>query len=123
VLCCPLVVGVALGAADLPSVGGQMMKGLFDHLDELLDGTENSIDGAGRDFADVLIEVLETIEMSFDDEGKPQMTIVMHPDQAKKLREKLPTPEQEAKINEVIDRRREEWFAARRRRDLPGHTL
>jgi hypothetical protein len=101
--------------------GGQMIRGMFEHIGKLLEGTENSIDGSGRDFFDVIIQSLETIDMSFDDEGRPRLTIVMHPDQADKLRGRAPTPEQEATINEVLDRRREEWLAARRRRELPGH--
>ncbi|RBY85959.1 hypothetical protein [Blastococcus sp. TF02A-26] len=79
----------------------------------------NTIDAGGRDFFDVVAETLETIEMTFDDEGRPNLTIVMHPDQAEKLRDKQPTPEQEARLDAILERRKEEWLASRRRRDLP----
>lgn len=105
-------------AAD--DIGGQMLKGMFDHLSTVLEGTGNSIDAAGRDFFDVFIETLEKIDVPFDEEGKVQLTIVMHPDQLTKMRERHLTPEQEVKINEILSRRREEWIASRRRRELPG---
>lgn len=79
----------------------------------------NVIEGGGRDFFDVFADALETIDLAFDEQGHPNLTIVMHPDQMDKLRDKEPTPEQEARLNAILERRREEWRASRRRRDLP----
>jgi hypothetical protein len=100
-------------------MGGQMVRGLLGLISDVSEEYGNTIDAAGRDFFDVFAETLETIETSFDEEGRPNLTIVMHPDQAERLRDKKPTAAQEARINAILDRRREEWRASRRRRDLP----
>jgi hypothetical protein len=100
-------------------MGGQMVHGLLGLISDVSDEYGNTIDAAGRDFFDVFAETLETIDMTFDEDGRPNLTIVMHPDQAEKLRDKKPSAAQEARINAILDRRREEWRASRRRRDLP----
>lgn len=99
--------------------GGQLVKGLIDHVTDVTEQTGNVIDGAGRDFFDAFAEALETMDLSFDEQGRPNLTILMHPNQMEKLQDKHPTVEQEARINAILERRREEWRAARRRRDLP----
>lgn len=101
------------------SMGGQMVRGMLEHISAVTDEYGNTIDAGGRDFFDVFAETLETIDMTFDDEGRPNLTIVMHPDQMEKLRDKHPTPEQEARLDAILQRRKEEWLASRRRRDLP----
>lgn len=99
--------------------GGQLTAGMFAHLSDVCDASGQSIDATGRDFIEVMIETLESIDMSFDENGNPNLTMVLHPDTAEKLRDKRPTPEQEARIREIYDRKREEWNASRRRQDLP----
>lgn len=101
------------------SMGGQMVRAMLEHISAVTEEYGNTIDAGGRDFFDVFAETLESIEMTFDSEGRPNLTIVMHPDQAEKLRDKQPTPEQEARIDAILNRRKEEWLASRRRRDLP----
>jgi hypothetical protein len=101
------------------SMGGQMVRGMLEHISAVTEEYGNTIDATGRDFADAFADSLETMDISFDDEGQPKLTIVMHPDQVEKLRENPPTPEQEARIDAILSRRREEWLASRRRRDLP----
>lgn len=101
------------------SMGGQVVRGMLEHISAVTEEYGNTIDATGRDFADAFADSLETMDISFDEEARPKLTIVMHPDQAEKLRENPPTPEQEARIDAILSRRREEWFASRRRRDLP----
>jgi hypothetical protein len=101
------------------SMGRQMVRGMLEHISAVTDEYGNTIDAGGRDFFDVFAEALETIDMTFDDDGRPNLTIVMHPDQLEKLRDKQPTPEQEARLDAILQRRKEEWLASRRRRDLP----
>jgi len=100
-------------------MGGQTVRGFLDLISDVSDEYGNTIYAAGRDFFDVFADTLETIDTTFDEEGHPNLTIVMHPEQAEKLRDKKPTAEQEARINAILDRRREEWRASRHRRDLP----
>lgn len=101
------------------AMGGQMVRGMLEHISAVTEEYGNTLDASGRDFFDVFADALETIDTTFDEEGRPNLTIVMHPDQMEKLRDRQPTPEQEARLNAILDRRREEWLASRRRRDLP----
>jgi hypothetical protein len=101
------------------NTGGQMVKAFLALVSDVSEDYGNVIDGSGRDFFEVYADSLETIDMSFDDDGRPNLTVVMHPDQMDKLRGRKPTPEQETRINATLERRREEWRASRRRRDLP----
>ncbi|MGL5823366.1 MAG: hypothetical protein ACRCYU_00655 [Nocardioides sp.] len=104
-------------AAD--EMGGQMVREFLNFVSDVAEDSGNVIDAAGRDFYDVYADTLETIDMSFDDDGRHNLSLVLSPTQAEKLRQKPPTAEQEARINAVLERRREEWRAARRRRDIP----
>lgn len=99
--------------------GSQLTQGMLTHISEICDASGQVIDAEGRDFIDVIIETLETIEMSFNEDGEPNLTVVVHPSTAEKLRNKKPTPEQEERIQQILERRREEWNASRRRHDLP----
>lgn len=101
------------------SMGGQTVRAIFEHVSAVSEEYGNAVDVTGRALADAFADSLEDMDISFDEEGLPKLTIVMHPDQVEKLREHPPTPEQEARINAILTRRREEWLASRRRRDLP----
>lgn len=101
------------------NTGGQIVKAFLELVSDVSEEYGNVIDGSGRDFFDVYADSLETIDMSFDDDGQHNLTVVLRSDQMDNLRGKKPTPEQEARINAILERRREEWRASRRRRDLP----
>lgn len=101
-------------AADV--MGGQLVSAAAEHIGEICKQTGNVIDAAGRDFYDVLIEAAEQMQLAFDEDGVLQNSILSHPDDAPKT---PPTPEQEERLNAIVDRKREEWNAARGRRELP----
>jgi hypothetical protein len=101
------------------SFGSQLVQGMLAHISDVCDASGQTIDAGGRDIFEVMIETLETIDMSFDENGEPNLTMVVHPDTAAKLWDKTPTPEQEARVQQILERRREEWDASRRRHDLP----
>lgn len=101
------------------NVGSQMVKQFIEHVSEVSEDVGNVVSAEGRDFFDVYAESLETIEMSFDENGDHNLTLLVNPGTYDDLKDKTPTPEQEARINSIINRKREEWRAARRRRELP----
>jgi hypothetical protein len=97
---------------------GSLMPKVFEHISEICDATGNVVSGEGRSFWDAMLETLETISISFDEDGNPSLpSIVMHPDMADKLGE--PPPGHQDRCNEIIARRRDEWMAGRRTRRLP----
>lgn len=99
--------------------GSQMVQGMLAHISEVCNASGQTIDAGGRDIFDVMIEILETIDMSFDENGEPNLMMVAAPDVVEKLQGKEPTPEQEARIEQILERRKEQWDASRRRHDLP----
>lgn len=99
--------------------GSQLMDGFLSHISEVSDTYDQTIDAKGRDFIDVIIDALETLDISFNENGEHNLTMVLHPDIAEKLQNTKLTPAQEARIQQVLERSQEEWNASRRRHDLP----
>lgn len=102
------------------SYGAQMMRGLIELISDTCDSTGNVIDAKDIGFFDAMIRAVETMEMSFDEDGNHNTTLLVHPDTAKKLAELTPTPEQQASMDAVLAKKRSDWDASRSRRDLPG---
>lgn len=88
-------------------------------ISAVTESTGNVVDAGGEKFSfELLVETLEKIEWSLNDDDEVVMpSIVMHPDQRKNLPSEA-TPEQQAILNELIQRKREELLANRRRRRL-----
>lgn len=101
------------------AIGGQMSRGLLAFISEVATEHDMTVAADGRNFYDAFVEALERVEMNFDEHGEPDMMLVVHPDLAQRLRQRPPTADEQARIDAVIARRREEWHAARRRRELP----
>lgn len=101
-------------AAD--EMGGQLVRAMVEHISSICEQTGNVVDAGGRSFYDAIIDVCENMELAFDEEGNLRQQVLLHPDNQPK---EPPTAEQEARLKAVIDRKREEWNAARRRRELP----
>ncbi|WP_029106677.1 hypothetical protein [Mycobacterium sp. URHD0025] len=108
-----LLSSIAQAADDM---GGQLVRAMAEHISAICDRTGNVVDASGSNFYDAIIEVSENMDLAFDDEGKLRQQILLHPDN---LPKEPPTAEQEARLKAVIDRKREEWNAARSRRELP----
>jgi hypothetical protein len=79
------------------------------------------LDAGGQPFSfELLYEMLEKLEFSLDENDEIVMpSLLMHPDQVEKIRElPPPTPEQQRKLEELKQRKREEALARRRSRRL-----
>jgi hypothetical protein len=93
---------------------------LFSGMDQLTEHTGNRVDAGGKPISwDLITDTLETMDIGFDENGKMDLTLVMHPDTVTKL-EKLgpPTPEQQARYDAVLETKRQEWQARKRERRL-----
>ncbi|MHC1698825.1 MAG: hypothetical protein AB9919_12345 [Geobacteraceae bacterium] len=98
-----------------------MTKKLFSTMSQVTDFTGNVIDGKGKGISnEMLIEMLEKIHIDFDQEGNPLLpSIVIHPDMVKSF-EKLKADENlyKPRIDEIIDRKREAYYAEKGCRGL-----
>jgi len=101
------------------SFGNQLSSGLITFMTDTAKAAGQEVDGTGLDIYDGIAEMMEKLEFSFDENGNHNMSIIVHPDTQKKMSERLPTPEQTARMDAIIARKRKEWDASRNRRDLP----
>jgi len=99
--------------------GGQLTRGMLEHIGQICDDSGNTVSAEGRDLFDVMIETLAGMDIEFDEDGNHNLSLVMRPDTVKKFEGKQATPEQEEALRAVMERKREEWSASRRRRKLP----
>lgn len=100
-------------------MGQQMVKGMLEHLSEICDANGQVINAPDGDLYEALLEALETVDFEFNEDGTHNLQVMLHPDTAQKLIDLPPTPDQERRAEEILQRRREEWRASRRRRQLP----
>jgi hypothetical protein len=99
----------------------QKMKSMFTVLEELTEKTGNVVQVDG-DLAESILIAVERMSMAFKPDGTPVTKIVMHPATAEKLREQGMTLEQKRRLDAIIERKRREYFAARRSRRLPRYS-
>jgi hypothetical protein len=100
----------------------QLSKRIYEHLGTLTAATGNVVDASGKSIFDAMYEMFEKVELSFEDDGSISkgFAIYASPDVAEKLAraDAEMTPEQRRKYDELIDRKRQEFFARKRRRQL-----
>jgi hypothetical protein len=99
--------GVAKGLAE----------SLFGSLNTVTEATGNVVDAKGKSTYEAIIEALETIELGLTDDDELSLPkIYMGPSALENL--PPPTPDQEARIEELKKERLEELLARRRHRRL-----
>lgn len=129
----PVEVGAAVDVADMrggkldelivaiATMADQLREGLerqlFAHLDSLTAATGLTFDAAGRDFGEVWLEALEAMDYEVDEDGELILpTLVV----GSNTEFQALTPEQEVRLTEILDAKREEAIARRPRRRLSG---
>jgi hypothetical protein len=99
----------------------QLAEHFYSSLGRIAEATGNVVDAKDRPFFDSVYEIYEKVELHFDDEGRIQQSLILNPADVEKWKkgwEEI-TPEQHAKLNALIERKREEFNARRRHRRLP----
>lgn len=100
------------------SFASQAKKALFETVGLTTEAVGNSHALAGRNIWDAQLEAMESLEWHFDEDGNHHMEFVVHPDTYKKLAENPPTSEQDKRMEELINMKREEYYAKKRTRRL-----
>lgn len=98
---------------------GEKLVGMFvKTVSAVTDSTGNVFHAQGGPVTfELLYEMLDKIEYTLNDDDELEMpSLLMHPNMVKKLPK--PTPEQEAEVEALKQRKREELLAQRRRRRL-----
>ncbi|MCZ7423753.1 hypothetical protein O7605_30020 [Verrucosispora sp. WMMA2121] len=97
----------------------EVSKKILADISNVTQATGNVIQG---DISyDLLIDAVDAMEFSFDDDGNHNLSLVVNPVTAEKLRSLgEPTPQQTARLNAVLARKKAEWDARRGSRSLPS---
>lgn len=105
----------------------QISSHAFEVINKAVDKAGNVVDAKGKPFsAEALFEVLEKIQMDFEDDGikHKEIAMVMPPalvDRAKATMEQvLQDPELRKRYEEIIDKKRTEWRDREAARKLVG---
>jgi hypothetical protein len=97
-----------------------VMPAVFDYLTQVTGATGNVVAGGGTGPTwDLYLDALDTMDISFDENGKHSLQLVVNPETAAKL-EALggPTPDQQARLDAILTRKKAEADARRRHRTL-----
>ena len=100
----------------------QTMQALFTNMILTSEQVGTSVDAHG-DPAEGLLTLLERMDIAFDDDGRPDLTLMVAPADAERVRAQLDafTPEQQQRMRAILERKKEAFRAARRRRRLSRH--
>lgn len=124
-------------AFDVDALAGEMsaiaakhleivMTHMFQQIGDLCSAAGNVVDAAGAPLSfDQILDMLERIEISFDEEGQPKMpTLVMHPDMVAKVAQlPPPMPAQLRRQAGIMETKRKEFDARKRHRQLSRHAV
>lgn len=112
------------------SLGTQFLdakkKNLFEMMNRTTARTGNVVDRAGKPLDhDAIFEMLELIEIDFDEKGEPSMpSIVIHPKMAPRLeqlsKEAEENPQIKARHADIMKRKKEQFLAREANRKLAG---
>ncbi|MCP1413676.1 hypothetical protein [Paenarthrobacter sp. A20] len=97
--------------------GAQATKNILDHISAVSEEHGQVVEAGDRPFFEVLSESLEKLDFDFDENGNHGMRLVLHPDNMK-LVQGL-TEDQRSALDQIVERKRGEWNAKRRRKQLP----
>lgn len=112
-------------AAQLDKAADQSLSVVMPHLFDIIGRTSQAAgtasDAGGKPFSfELFLAGLEKIDISFDEQGKPELpTLVVGPELAKQITAMPPlTPEQQKAMDDLIERKRKQYNARRRDRKL-----
>lgn len=107
-------------------MASQISSHAFATINEAVDKVGNVVDAKGKPFSpEAVFEVLEKIQLDFDEDGKhKEITVVIPPALSDRARETLiqlhSDPKLSLRYQEIIEKKREEWRAREAARKLVG---
>jgi len=98
----------------------EMHKMMYATLDKITQLTGNQVNAGGKPSSpDLILDMLEKVEIRFDDKGDPILpTLVVAPETGKKLADIKFTLEQEERQRKILEKKKKEFYAKKRYRRL-----
>lgn len=100
----------------VPEAAKKLEAELLMQVGKVTEATGNVVDGGGQPVnIDLILDMIEKTEISFEPDGSigKGFAFVTSPELADKLGKLQPTPEQLRRREDIINRKREVWFARR----------
>lgn len=100
----------------------QIAKTAYETMSEAAEEVGNVTSADGRPLSiDLLLEGLEKMHLSFDEEGQPSgLRLVAHPKMSSALEKIYSQIESHPRYQELMERKREEWRVRENNRELVG---
>lgn len=99
---------------------GAVTRHFFAQTEMVIEKGGQTFDMKGQPFThERFLEVLESMEIHFDEHGKHDLTLIVPPELHQQLANNPPTEAQHARYEEIMRRKKEEHDATRRTRRLP----
>jgi hypothetical protein len=96
-----------------------LMPQFFQFVSDICEASGQVVDAQGQPFSwDFIIDLIDKVEMTFDENGRLLQTIVVSPDMLKIIEANPPTIEQQQLLDQLIDRKRDEFLAKKRSRRI-----
>jgi hypothetical protein len=96
------------------------MPRIFEQLGRVCEAAGTATDARGQPLSRALIlQALEKMEIDFDEDGKANIGVMVGPETYKQFQNlPPPTPEEVQALNELLERKRAEFYARQRHRKL-----
>lgn len=98
----------------------EMGPQLFQSIAEMTAASDMDFDAGGQPFsAEMYLKTLEKMDIDFDDDGQPHLpTLVVPPTIGEATQRAVKEAEQSPRYNDILTRKRDEYFAKKRTRRL-----
>lgn len=101
------------------TLGQEVDMGIIRTFDDMPRHVGGRFGGSTADeVAEQLLDVMRDVEFDFDYDGNPTASFVVHPDSVSMLKSLEDEPELSAKLNLMMEKKRNEWAARESRRRL-----
>lgn len=99
----------------------RLAKTFIETTTDIAEAVGNTVDARGLPLTwDRFLDVIELIDVSFDDEGRASgLQVIMHPDTYRLMSQVPRTSEHDARFYDIMRRKKEKWDAQQRPRRLP----
>ena len=103
-------------------MAGKLKKLAFEQIEKSVEEAGNVGSTGGKPLSvNSLFEVLEKIDIDFDEAGNPnELGVVAHPERLSSISRVISQAEADPRYQAIIERKREEWYAREGNRKLVG---
>ena len=103
-------------------MAGKLKKLAFEQIEKSAEEAGNVGSTGGKSLSvNLLFEVLEKIDVDFDEAGNPyELRVVVHPERLSSISRVISQVEADPRYQAIIERKREEWRAREGNRKLVG---